>query len=132
GTGLLLLGGERAFRGYPKAFADLVPVTVPPKEPDASVEDADKQTGAPNARYQTVPTELGLDKVLRLSKDREESKQLWGKVNAEEPRARITGYNKMFARSGAEVLAWASREAVRVRAGTRETANADPLIVTWK
>ena len=132
GTGLMLLGGERAFRGYPAEFETIVPVTVPADPAAAIVEDVDPATGIPRARYQTVPNDAGLDTVLRLSKVRDESIELWGKVNAEEPRARITGYNKMTAKTGARVLAWAARERNPFRAGTREPANADPLMVAWK
>jgi hypothetical protein len=126
GTGLIFLGGERAFRGYPD---DLLPVRVPDNPAQAIVENVDPQDGIPKTRYQTIPTEDGLDTVMRLAKVRSESIELWGKVNDPEPRARITGYNKMFAKDGALVLAWASPQEAVIRAGTRQPANADPLLV---
>jgi len=131
GTGLMLLGGERAFRGYPKEFEEIVPVegTADPKA--AIVEDVDAD-GTPKARYQTVPNDDGLDTVFRLDKDREASIRMWASVNAEEPRARITGYSKVTAKDGARVLAWATPAAAVVRAGTREPPGANPLAVTWK
>ncbi|HSQ55440.1 MAG TPA: hypothetical protein VLM40_06815, partial [Gemmata sp.] len=130
GTGVIFLGGEHAFRGYPPG---LLPVRVPEAAGAAIVDDVDPQTGIPRARYQTIPTEAGLDTVMRLSKVRDQSIDLWAQVNASEPRARITGYNKMFAENGALVLAWASPQVDPViRAGTRQPENADPLLVTWQ
>ncbi|HSQ58001.1 MAG TPA: hypothetical protein VLM40_19915, partial [Gemmata sp.] len=53
GTGVIFLGGEHAFRGYPPG---LLPVRVPEAAGAAIVEDVDPQTGFPRARYQTIPT----------------------------------------------------------------------------
>ena len=127
-TGLIFLGGERAFRGYPKDVAELIPVTVPEDPGAAIVENV--ENGRPKTRYQTVPTDAGLDTVMRVVKDREKSIQSWNGVNDGASRSRITGYNRMTPRAGALVLAWASPADAAVRAGTRPPPGADPLLVT--
>ena len=66
GMGLMFLGGEHAFRGMPD---DLLPVTVTPGQ---IVEDVDKQQ-RPLKFFQTIPTDDGLGKMMKMSKEPKES-----------------------------------------------------------
>ncbi len=127
GTGLMFLGGEHALRGMP---ANLLPVTVPGDPKAAIVENVDKGLQRPIDLYQTVPTDDGLASMLRLSKDEKESVDLWRQVNEFKPRARLTGYNKMFAKPGTRILAWATPQREPVLAGARIQQGADPLLVS--
>jgi uncharacterized membrane protein len=131
GMGVMFLGGEQSFRGMP---ADLLPVSVPEDPRAAIVENVNKETQLPNSRYQTIPTEEGLSSMMRLAKDEKDSIALWAEVNtSQSPHSRLTGYNKMFVRSGARVLAWASQEKAVITAGTRfPDKGADPLLVSWQ
>ena len=109
GMGLMFLGGEHAFADMPD---DLLPVTVPPKVPgpfgplSAIVEDVDKATQSPRTLYQTIPTDTGLDRMLKMSKVRKETIDLWEELNTARRQSGITGYNKMFKKPGSTVYAW--------------------------
>lgn len=126
GMGLMFLGGEHAFRGVPN---DLLPVNVIPGN---IVENVEKGTQRPIDLYQTIPTDSGLEKMMKLSKEVKESIDLWGQVNAARPRAKITGYNKMTRKPQATVYAWATPEFAEVKAGTPMPPNRDPLLVGWQ
>lgn len=137
GMGVIFLGGEHAFRGVPP---DLLPVTVPADPKSAIVEKLsapDPQDPAaalrPTAWYQTVPNDDGLNKMMKLSRDSEESKKLWDEVNEFKPRARLTGYNKMSPRDATcTVYAWATPSIALVPAGTEKPRENDPLMVGWQ
>ncbi len=135
GMGLIFLGGEHAFRGMPE---ELLPVLVPQPVPGPNglqsviVDNVEKGTQRPIDLYQTVPTEEGLGKMMKLSKELRESVTLWNEVNEYRPRARITGYNKMTRKPVATVYAWASPEIQVVPAGTSKPDNRDPLLVGWQ
>jgi hypothetical protein len=149
GTGVIFLGGEHALAGDPKnpaAYDDLLPVTVPPKAGNPPlakvVENLNPATGRPLATFQTVPTDVGLGGVMRLSQDPKETRALWDQLNTANVRpagggpgvtARITGYNEMTPQPGrATVFAWASPENAPVPAGTPPAKGADPLLVGWQ
>jgi hypothetical protein len=119
GMGLMFLGGEHAFRGMP---ADLLPVIVTPGQ---IVERVD--AGRPIDLYQTVPTEDGLAKMMRLAKEQKDSVALWNELNGKRSRGKLTGYNKMTAKATSAVYAWATPAIDAVNAGTRP--NGDPLLV---
>ncbi len=130
GMGLMFLGGEHAMAGMPN---DLLPVTVPapvssPTGPlSAIVENIEKTTQRPGL-YQTIPTDLGLDKMMKLSKEPKESIELWDELNFPRRRTGITGYNKMIKKPTATLFAWVSPEGATIPAG-KPPANADPLLV---
>lgn len=114
GTGLLFLGGEANFAGTPgRALADgylnspledLLPVFINRFPPAAN------QANEANARFQTVPTQAGLNHyLLKVADTREQSEDWWNKLNALDSRAKLTGLSKLGAPKGtATVLAYAS------------------------
>lgn len=126
GTGLMFLGGEHAFRGIPD---DLLPVTVTPGQ---IVENVEKGSQRPIDLYQTIPTDVGLDKMFKLDQEQQVSIDLWSQLNAARARAKITGYNKMTRKPVATIYAWATPEFAEVRAGTPKPDNRDPLLVGWQ
>src|SRR5262249_42320474 len=96
-------------------------------------ENVDKGTQRPIDLYQTVPTDNGLEKMMKLSKERQESIDLWGQGNAARPGAKITGYKKIGAKPGlATDDAWAEQRRGEGKAGTRKPDNRDPLLVGWQ
>jgi hypothetical protein len=107
--------------------ADLLPITLPEDPRQAIVENVAQRQG-----YQTVPTADGLISMLRLSKNEAESAALWAQVNEFKPRARLTGYNKMMAKPGTRILAWAATNRDPVPAGTPIQPGTDPLLVSWQ
>ncbi|MFO0822810.1 MAG: hypothetical protein U0792_06780, partial [Gemmataceae bacterium] len=135
GMGVIFLGGEHSFRGMP---ADLLPVTVPENPAQAIVEKLDGAGGRPLELFQTVPTEEGLSRMMRLSKDPKENLARWEELNTtrpfrQGPTAKITGYNKMTAKPVATVYAWTTADRNAVPAGTaRPDKGADPLLVGWQ
>jgi len=132
GMGLIFLGGEHSFRGMP---ADLLPVTVPADPASAIVERLDGPGGRPLELFQTVPTDDGLSKMMKLSKDPKQSTTLWDEVNTTtrtRPPAKLTGYNKMTRKPGASIYAWTTALREAVAAGTAMPDTADPLLVGWQ
>ncbi len=132
GMGLIFLGGEHSFRGMP---ADLLPVTVPADPASAIVEKLSGPGGPPLDLYQTVPTDDGLAKMMKLSKNPKESATLWEEVNTTtrtRPAAKLTGYNKMTRKPGSSVYAWTTSLREAVAAGTSMPDTADPLLVGWQ
>ncbi|MFO0796479.1 MAG: hypothetical protein U0804_03320 [Gemmataceae bacterium] len=128
GMGLLFLGGEAAFTGYPAApaaalgqrpwtFGDLLPVVPSPGD---IIETATKD-GRPLKTYQTVPTAKGLDdSVLTLDRDPAKSRELWDQLNAggRPPRPRISGLVRMTRKPGATLYAWATNDDATIPAGS--------------
>ncbi|MBA4188595.1 MAG: hypothetical protein C0467_11395 [Planctomycetaceae bacterium] len=132
GMGLIFLGGEHSFRGMP---ADLLPVTVPADPASAIVERLDGPGGRPLELFQTVPTDDGLSKMMKLSKDPKQTVTLWDELNTTvrtRPAAKLTGYNKMTRKPGTSVYAWTSPLREAVAAGTAIPDGADPLLVGWQ
>ncbi|HEX4610903.1 MAG TPA: hypothetical protein VH092_22120 [Urbifossiella sp.] len=144
GMGLMFLGGEAAFTGYPApragapglAVGDLLPV-VP--EPGVIIETAGKD-GRALKTYQCVPTAKGLDDhVLTLDRDPARSRELWDQLNAggRPPRPRISGLVKTTRKPAATLFAWATNEDAVVPAGGLNTEKVgtavrekgDPLLV---
>jgi hypothetical protein len=113
GMGLMFLGGEASFQGYPAppngnldtrplAFADLLPVV-----PEIGIVES------PGKTFQTVPTQPSLrDQVLKIDRDEVQAADLWTKINGQRDnrRFRITGYNKFTRKPSAEVYAYASTD----------------------
>jgi hypothetical protein len=134
GMGLMFLGGEHAMIDMP---ADLLPVTLPPAigttaGPQAViVENVDKTTQFPLETYQTIPTDEGLGKMMKLSKDPQETIELWGELNMLKRDSRITGYNKMIKKPISTVFAWTVGGVEAPKAGTRMD-NHDPLLVGFQ
>jgi hypothetical protein len=123
GMGLMFLGGEHAFTGMP---ADLLPVRVVPGQ---IVENVEESTRRPIGWYQTVPTENGLDKMMKMAKEKADSISLWNDLNGLRSRAKITGYNRMAAPPTSTVYAWVTPQTDTVTAGTRMPDERDPLLV---
>ncbi len=127
GMGLMFLGGEHAFRGMPD---DLLPVAVAPGQ---IVEEVNKEQ-RPLKFYQTIPTDDGLGKMLKMSKEPKESVALWNELNDSRSRPRITGYNKMTRKPTSTLYAWTTPTTASINAGTampdkKTDPNADPLLV---
>lgn len=114
GMGLMFLGGEAAYTGYPApppdtkegrplVFADLLPVT----RGNAIVE-------SPGKTFQTVPSAKAEDdRVLKIDRDGGKAREFWNKLNGQDNLRearfyRITGYNKFERRGNSTVYAYAS------------------------
>jgi hypothetical protein len=118
GMGVMFLGGEAAYNGYPAPppgdpekrpaiFSDLLPV-VP--DPSGVYEAVNPATKVP-ATFQTIPTAKGItEHVLKIDKDEKRAIELWDKLNSrlDNRTFRITGYNKFTAKPSASVYAFAS------------------------
>jgi len=122
GMGLLFLGGEHAFAGMP---SDLLPVTVPGQ----IVEDVEPGTQRPISLYQTIPTDNGLSKMMRVAKEPPDAASLWNELNGFRSRAKLTGYNLMVKKDTGTVYAWVSNALQTVTAGTAMPPNGNPLLV---
>ncbi len=135
GMGLMFLGGEHALVGMPN---ELLPVVVPPSVAgptgplSAIVENVDKATQRSITLYQTIPTEDGLAKMMKLSKEQKESIALWEELNNPRRRAGITGYNKMTKKTISTVYAWANPDGAVIPAGTKQPPDRDPLLVGFQ
>lgn len=129
GTGLLFLGGEASFAGTPgRAYADgfrgtaledLLPVQI--AEP---FSPAARQADQVNARFQTVPTNEGLDHYLmKVADSAEQSRSWWTQLNGKDTQdtlSRITGLSKVGRpKDTAKVLAYASADRQPVKIGER-------------
>jgi hypothetical protein len=130
GMGLMFLGGEHAMFGMPN---ELLPVTVPspvssPVGPLAAIVENVDNEQHPKTLYQTIPTEAGLDKMMKMSKDRNVAIQLWEELNIPRRGAGITGYNKMMKKPTSTLFASVLPEGATIPAG-KPPANADPLLV---
>jgi len=123
GMGLMFLGGEHAFNGMP---ADLLPVTVLPGD---IVENVEKGTQRPIDLFQTIPTENGLAKMMKVAKEQKDSVAMWNELNRFRSRAKITGFNRMVKKETGTVYAWATNALQPVTAGTAMPGNASPLLV---
>jgi hypothetical protein len=123
GMGLMFLGGEHAFNGMP---ADLLPVTVRPGD---IVENVEKGTQRPIDLFQTIPTENGLAKMMKVAKEQKDSITFWNELNGFRSRAKITGFNRMVKKETGTVYAWATNALQPVTAGTAMPGGASPLLV---
>ncbi|HEY3788306.1 MAG TPA: hypothetical protein VGL71_05590, partial [Urbifossiella sp.] len=139
GMGIMFLGGEAAFTGYPDpppgdpekrplAFADLLPVIPAPTGIHEEVNGATRQP----ITFQTVPTAKGIDDhVLKIDRDEAKAKQLWDELNgvSDGRKFRITGYNQFAKKGFATTYAFASSENNAIPAGRIPPAKVDPLLV---
>ncbi len=139
GMGLMFLGGEAAFTGYPApppgdpekrplAFADLLPIV-----PAGIFEQVNPATKQP-ITFQTVPTAKSFDDhVLKIDRDEAKAKQLWDELNGRQDNRtfRISGYNKFVKKGYATTYAFASSDATAQPAGKEIQApkGTDPLLV---
>ena len=129
GMGLMFLGGEHAMIGMPP---DLLPVTVPPpvgspNGPLAAI--VEKNAQGLSSRFQTIPTNVGLQKMMKVAREQAQSIELWDELNNPRKRAGLTGYNKMAKKPGATIFAWTMPSDKIEPAGKEMPANADPLLV---
>ena len=141
GMGLMFLGGEAAYTGYPAApagnpdtrplvFPDLLPVVPSPTGVFESVNPATKQP----LTFQTVPTAQSFnDHVLKIDRDEAKAKELWNELNGRRDNRtfRITGYNQFKKKGYATTYAFASTDPNALPAGKeiKEPAGSDPLLV---
>jgi hypothetical protein len=114
GMGLMFLGGDFGFTGFPlrtaetpkdqTLIADLLPVE--PVRGPGSIVDAQKGASG----FQMIPTPEGWQgHVMRVGKDPNETRELWDKLNgARAPQPRLNGYNKLKPKAGMTVYAWTS------------------------
>lgn len=123
GMGLMFLGGEHAFAGMP---AELLPVMVAPGQ---IVENVEKGTDRPIELYQVIPTDNGLDKMMKVAKEQKDSIAIWNELNGFRSRAKITGFNRMVKKDTGTVYAWATNALQPVSAGTAMPPNGNPLLV---
>jgi len=137
GMGLMFLGGEASYSGYPSppagdpekrplAFADLLPVV-----PGGVFESVNPATKLPET-FQTVPTVKGLDDhVLKIDRDEAKARELWTRLNGrlDNRTFRITGYNRLAKRGNATVYAFASKDANAGKPFDGNGQGSDPLLV---
>lgn len=138
GMGLMFLGGEAAYTGYPAppagdpekrtlVFSDLLPVI-----PSGTIfELVNSATKVPET-FQTVPTVKGLDDhVLKIDRDENRARELWDKLNGvlDNRTFRITGYNQFKRKGYATTYAFAAKDPNAVKAFSKSGDGADPLLV---
>ena len=126
--GLIFIGGEHAFTGMPD---DLLPVTVAPGN---IVDKVDPKELRPTEWYQTIPTDNGLAKMMKLDKEQANSITIWNELNGFRSRAKLTGYNRMAKKDTGTVYAWVTNAIQTVTAGNSmpdkaADPGADPLLV---
>ncbi|MCI0705387.1 MAG: VWA domain-containing protein [Planctomycetia bacterium] len=99
GTGVMFLGGEFAFKGYPDT---ILPIETGP------IIDNLTPTGTPITWYPTIPTARGLEKMFKLGPKPEETKDKWDRLNRFRTGRRISGYNQLILPKGGlyTVYAW--------------------------
>jgi uncharacterized membrane protein len=139
GMGLMFLGGEAAYQGYPApppgdpekrelVFADLLPVT-----PLGGIHEDIEPATKVQKPFQTVPTAAGFtDHVLQIDKNEATARQLWDKLNTKDrfKTNRITGYNKLAVRRGTVYAYASSADALRpAAADVQMPKGSDPLLV---
>lgn len=142
GTGLIMLGGDASFAGTLERPYDtgwrgtdlesILPVSLErfPNLPEALFRGEDR-------RFQTVPTNAGLQYLMAVGSTRENSIALWDRLNALErgqPPTRMTAIARMGdPKAGAVVYATASDDRAVVPAGTRANDVKPPwLLVGWE
>ncbi|MCS7020960.1 MAG: hypothetical protein NZU63_03910 [Gemmataceae bacterium] len=123
GLGVMFLGGEHAYYDLPD---DLLPVIPAPGQ---LVEVVDRTTQRPLELYQMVPTEIGLDTMCRLARERSESITLWNMLNGRRSRAKLTGYNRLVRKPTGTIYAWAAPQIEPTQAGSPMPDNRHPLLV---
>jgi hypothetical protein len=124
GMGLMFLGGEHALAGMPK---DLLPVEVPdPVSTPAGLQSVIVEGG----RFPTIPTDTGLQKMMKLGRDMAQAIETWNELNIPRRVAGLTGYNKMTKNPGSTVYAWTRSGGGTDAAGKNfPESGADPLLV---
>ena len=142
GTGLIMIGGDASFAGVNERPLDtgwggseiegLLPVTL--KSP-SGVPDA--LFSGDNRRFQTVPTDRGLQYLMKVGPTEAASKELWDKLNAIAPGRtpnRLTAISKIGdPKPGAVVYAVASENRDAIPAGLRvDQAKPPYLLVGWE
>jgi len=119
----MFLGGEHAFADMPD---ELLPVTVTPGQ---IVEKVQEGTQRPIELYQTVPTDNGLAKMMKVAKEQKDSVTLWNELNGFRSRAKITGFNRMMKKDTGTVYAWVANALQPIPSGTAMPAGGNPLLV---
>ncbi|CAN5631689.1 Ig-like domain-containing protein [soil metagenome] len=141
GSGLIMLGGDASFTGTSErpldsgwrgtALEDVLPVSLTqfPNVPESMFKGEDK-------RFQTVPTDKGLQYLMKVGPTEEQSKDLWNKLNQglELPLYRMTAISRLGEpKRGALIYATASDSRDVVPAGQRDDKLKPPyLLVGWE
>ena len=91
GAGLLLMGGDASFTGNPdrpldggwkgSPIEEILPVSLD-KFPAGVNDDIFR---GENKRFQTVPTDKGLDFLMKVAPNRENARELWDRLNGSTP-----------------------------------------------
>lgn len=139
GTGLIMLGGDASFAGTGErpldtgwrgtAIESLLPVTLgTPRGVNEGLFRGDDR------RFQTVPTERGLQYLMNVANSPELSRQLWDRLNDARPPNRLTAIARMGdPKPGAIVYATATDRRELDPAGARADKLAPPwLLVGWE
>lgn len=136
GMGFMMTGGHATLAGTPnltpdardgwrgvKPIEDILPV---------SLADAPRQNDRENARYQVIPDPQSGDMYLtKLGNTRDESVQLWDRLNDKANRSRFTGLNRLGkVKPGASVRLWARDSDAPVEYAKRPDATYLPLLVS--
>lgn len=91
-------GAENGWRGV-KPIEDILPVTLPAPPPESETA---------RTRYMVVPEPRFADTYLtKLADTRENSLQLWDRLNTPDNRARFTGLNRVIPKQTANPYLWA-------------------------
>ncbi|MFO0937447.1 MAG: hypothetical protein U0798_13130 [Gemmataceae bacterium] len=105
GTGLLFLGGEVSFNGEMRGtpLETLLPVRIDQFSAESRMADQ------PDSRFQTVPTDEGLNHYLmKVTDNPATTKKWWTEMNATDSRAKLTGLSKFGdVKRTATILAYA-------------------------
>lgn len=139
GTGLVMLGGDATFAGTMEhqfdtgwkgtALEELLPVSLtPPTGVNDDVFRSDTR------RFQTVPTDKGLDYLLKVGPDADRSFEQWRKLNEAMPYCRMTAIARLGEpKPGAVVYALAAEgrqvDGKRLRP---DQVKAPYLLVGWE
>jgi hypothetical protein len=136
GMGLMMTGGHTTLAGTPdlrpedrdgwrgvKPIEDILPV---------SLSDAPRQADREGSRYQVIPDVQSADMYLtKIGNTRDESQQLWDRLNDPKNRSRFTALNRVGRpKPGASVRLWARDSDAQVDYAKRPDNSYLPLLVS--
>ncbi len=140
GTGLVMLGGDASFAGTltrpfdtgysGSALETILPVSLASFPPGV---DASLFRGE-NHNFQTVPTDRGLQYLMKVAPTEKLAAELWDKLNSAKPRAQMTAIARLGEpKKGAVIYAVAAENRDLVLAGARMDKVKPPyLLVGWE
>jgi hypothetical protein len=142
GAGLIMIGGDASFAGTNErefdtgwrgtALEDILPVSLTqfPNVPVSLFQGEDR-------RFQTVPTSVGLQYLMKVGPTEAQSGELWDRLNAStatNPPSKLTAIARLGEpKRGAVIYAVASDSREAVKAGERVDKLKPPhLLVGWE